>query len=57
MSLFGVDAVEPVGHHLARRAVQLGRQFDAGGAGADDRHLQLLRPQRRRPARGRGCRR
>ena len=41
--LVGVDAVQAVGHQLARRAVQLGRQLDPGGAGADDRDLQLLR--------------
>jgi hypothetical protein len=27
--------------------VQLGRQLDAGGAGADDGHVQLLGPQGR----------
>ena len=55
--LVGIDAVEAVGHDLARRAVQLGGQLDAGGAGADDRHVQLLGPQRRRSAHARGCRR
>ena len=44
--LVGVDAVQAVGHQLARRAVQFGGQLDAGGAGADDRHLQLVRRQR-----------
>ena len=44
--LVGVDAVETVGDQLARRLVQLGRQLHAGGAGADDRDLQLLGPQR-----------
>ena len=46
--LVGIDAVEPVGHHLTRRAVQLRGQLDAGRAGADDRDVQLLGPQRRR---------
>ena len=46
--LLGVDAVEPVGDELARGAMQLGRQLHARGAGADDRDVQLLGPQRRR---------
>ena len=46
--LVGVDAVEPERDDFARRAVQLGGQLDAGGAGADDRDLELLGPQRRR---------
>ena len=45
--LVGIDTVQPEGDHLARRAVQLGRQLDTGGTRADDRHLQLLRAQRR----------
>ena len=45
--LVGVDAVQPVGHHLARGVVQLGGKLDTGGARTDDRHVQLLRPQRR----------
>ena len=44
--LVGIDAVQAKGHELARRLVQLRRQLGAGRAGADDRHLQLLRPQR-----------
>ena len=46
--LVRVDPVEPVRHHLARRAVQFGSQLDAGRPGADDRDMQLLGPQRRR---------
>ncbi len=34
---FRIDAVEPVGDHRAHGAVQLGGEFGAGGAGADDR--------------------
>ena len=45
--LVGIDAVQPEGHHFARRAVQFGGQLDAGGAGTDDGHMQLLRPHRR----------
>ena len=45
--LLGVDAVEARRRPPARVvAVQLGRQFDARGAGADDRDVQLLGPQR-----------
>ena len=46
--LVGIDAVEPVGDELPRRAVQLGRELDPGGAGADDGDLQLLGPERPR---------
>ena len=35
------DAVKIVGHEVAHRFVQFRRQFDAGGAGTDDRHMQL----------------
>jgi hypothetical protein len=45
--LVGVDAVEPVGQHLARRAVQLRGKLDPRRAAADDRDFQLLRTQRR----------
>ena len=41
-----VDAVHAVGEHRAHRAVQFGRQFGAGRAGADDRDVQLARPHR-----------
>ncbi len=44
--LVGVDAVEAVGNELARGLVQLGGELGAGGAGADDGDLKLLRPQR-----------
>ena len=44
--LLGVDPVEAVGDHAARGAVQLGRQLGAGGAGADDRDVELARPHR-----------
>ena len=44
--LVGIDAVEAIGHQLARRLVQLGGQLGSRRAGADDRHLQLLGPQR-----------
>ena len=44
--LVRVDPVEPVGHHRARRAVQLGRELGAGGARADDRDVQLPGPDR-----------
>ena len=44
--LVRVDAVEAVGHELARGLVQLGGELGAGRARADDRHLQLLGPQR-----------
>ena len=44
--LVDVDAVEAVRHQRPRRVVQLRRELDAGGAGADDRDMQLLGPQR-----------
>ena len=44
--LVGIDAVEAVGHQLARRLVQLGGQLGSRRTGADDGHLQLLGPQR-----------
>ena len=44
--LVGIDAVEAVRHERARRVVQLGGELDAGGAGADDRDVQLLGAQR-----------
>ena len=46
--LVGVDAVEAVGHQLARGLVQLGRQLRSRRAGADDRHVELAGPQRTR---------
>ena len=45
--LLRIDAVQSEGHHFARGAVQLRGELDAGGAGADDGDVQLLRPQRR----------
>ena len=48
MSFFRIDAVESVGHQRACRVVQFRRELDSGRAGADDRDLQLLRPQRPR---------
>ena len=44
----GIDAVEPVGDHFARRAVQLGCQFGAGRAGADDGDVKLAGAHRAR---------
>jgi hypothetical protein len=45
--LVGIDAVEAIGHHFARRAVQLRSEIDLSGAGADDRDFQLLGTKRR----------
>jgi len=45
--LVGIDPIEAVGHHFAGGVVELGGQFDPRCAGADDCHMQLLRPQRR----------
>ena len=42
----GVDALQAERHQFARRVVQFGGEFDAGGAGADDCHMQLLGTQR-----------
>src|SRR4029077_4238379 len=36
-----IDAIEPVGDHFARGAMQLGSQFGARRAGADDRDVEL----------------
>jgi len=36
-----IDAIEPIGDHFTRVAVQFGRQFGADRAGADDRHVKL----------------
>jgi hypothetical protein len=36
-----IDAIEPVRDHFARGAVQLGSQFGARRAGADDRYMKL----------------
>ena len=36
-----IDAIEPVGDDFARGAMQLGSQFGARRAGADDRHMKL----------------
>ena len=36
-----IDLVEAVGHHLARALIELGGEFGAGRAGADDRDVQL----------------
>ncbi len=44
--LVRLDAVEAVRHQRARRVVQLRGELDAGGARADDGHVQLVRPQR-----------
>ena len=43
----GADAVESVGEQLADGVVQLGGELDAGGAGADDRHVHLFGAQGR----------
>ena len=39
--LLGIDLVEAVGDEAARRLMQLGGKLGAGGAGADDRHVEL----------------
>ena len=44
--LLRVDAIEPVGHQLARALVQLGGELHAGRAGADDGDVQLLGAER-----------
>src|ERR1700736_2403325 len=36
-----INAIVPVGDHFARGATQLGSQFGARRAGADDRHVKL----------------
>ena len=41
--VFRVDLVEAVGDEAARGAMQLGGKLGAGGARADDRHVQLAR--------------
>ena len=46
MSFSGVDPVEAVGDHGPRGAMQFGRQLGPGGAGADDRNVQLPGPHR-----------
>src|SRR2546423_14092281 len=43
--LVHVDAIEAVGQHLAPRPLQLRRQLDARGAGADDGQLRLFGAQ------------
>ena len=43
---FRVDAVEPMGDHLAQGPVQLGGELRAGRAGADDRDMKLARADR-----------
>ena len=48
MSLSGSMRSSPYDDQRARRVVQLGRELDAGGAGADDRDVQLSGPQRLR---------
>ena len=39
--LFRIDPIKPVGDNSARRPVELGGQFGAGGARADDRNIEL----------------
>jgi hypothetical protein len=44
----GLDAIEPVGDHVTRRAMKLGGQRGAGCPGADDRDVRLARDLKRR---------
>ena len=48
--LVGVDLVEAEGDETARRLMQLGGKLGTGGAGADDRHVQLPGAHRARCA-------
>jgi len=51
-----IDAVEPVGDHLSHGAAQFGRNFRAGCAGPDDRHVKLAGNVPDHPAFARECR-
>ena len=55
--LAGVDPVQPVGHDLTGGAVQFGRELGAGGAGADDRDVELAGSHRLQLACGHADRR
>ena len=44
--LLGIDAIQPVGDQAAGSTMQFRGKLDPGGAGADDRDMQLPGCQR-----------